>query len=123
MRVLLYTATAFFVVLGGVFAFYAFQGPEQPGGAKVVLSIDSRDAPAAATGNAEEPERDLYAEAAARLKSLEAPKPQRQIHDTDADAAAAKTSTSMATGSAPASEPLDMRRQTASRQPKRRSAE
>lgn len=72
MRVLLYTATAFFIVLGGVFAFYAFQGPDHPSGAKVVLSIDSRAAPGAAAGNAEEPERDLYAEAASRLKSLEA---------------------------------------------------
>ena len=74
MRVLFYTATAFFIVLAGVFAFYAVQGPEHEGGAKVVLSIDSREAPGGAAASAEAPERDLYAEAAARLKSLESEK-------------------------------------------------
>lgn len=90
MRVLLYTATAFFIVLGGVFAFYAFQGPDHPSGAKVVLSIDSRAAPGAAAGNANEPERDLYAEAAARLKSLEASK-EGGNPDTQPTAAAGET--------------------------------
>ena len=74
MRVLFYTATAFFIVLAGVFAFYAMQGPEHPSGAKVVLSIDSREAPGAATEAVEAPDRDLYAEAAARLKNIEAGK-------------------------------------------------
>ncbi len=74
MRVLFYTATAFFIVLAGVFAFYALQGPEHPGGAKVVLSIDLHEAPGRATSSAEAPERDLYAEAAARLQSLKSGK-------------------------------------------------
>jgi len=74
MRLLFYTATAFFIVLAGVFAFYAFQGPEHPAGAKVVLSIDSREVPGGATDSTDEPERDLYAEASARLQSLEAGK-------------------------------------------------
>jgi polysaccharide deacetylase 2 family uncharacterized protein YibQ len=69
MRVLLYTATAFFTVLVGVFAFYAIRGPEHPSGAKVVLSIDAREAPGGAADTAPEPERDVYAEAAARLQS------------------------------------------------------
>jgi polysaccharide deacetylase 2 family uncharacterized protein YibQ len=87
MRVLLYTATAFFIVLAGVFTFYGLQGPEHPGGAKVVLSIDSREAPGGATGSAEEPERDLYAEAAARLQSLEAAKEHGKPGGEDAAAA------------------------------------
>lgn len=76
MRVLFYTATAFFIVLAGVFVFYALQAPEHAGGAKVVLSIDSREAPGGATANAQEPERDLYAEAAARLQRVETEKAQ-----------------------------------------------
>jgi polysaccharide deacetylase 2 family uncharacterized protein YibQ len=69
MRVLLYTATAFFTVLAGVFTFYAIRGPEHPSGAKVVLSIDAREAPGGAIDSAAEPERDVYAEAAAQLQS------------------------------------------------------
>lgn len=84
MRVLFYTATAFFIVLAGVFAFYALQGPEYPSGAKVVLSIDSQKSPAGAASNAEEPERDLYAEAAARLKNIEADKTRSNPGDKSA---------------------------------------
>jgi polysaccharide deacetylase 2 family uncharacterized protein YibQ len=69
MKILLYTATAFFIVLAGVFTFYGLRGPDQPGGAKVVLSIDSRAAPGGATGSAAEPERDVYA--AARQQGTE----------------------------------------------------
>ncbi len=76
MRLLFYTATAFFIVLAGVFIFYAVDGPEQSGGSKIVLSIDSRAAPGEAAPGASEPERDLYAEAAARLKRTEGDKPQ-----------------------------------------------
>lgn len=86
MRVLFYTAAAFFIVLAGVFAFYALQGPEHPSGAKVVLSINSREAPGGAAGSAEEPERDLYAEAAARLHSLEAEKARGKPGGEDAAA-------------------------------------
>ncbi len=90
MRVLFYTATAFFIVLAGVLAFYALQGPEHSGGAKVVLSIDSREAPGGAVSSAEKPERDLYAEAAARLRNLEAGKVRgslggEDVAATDAD--------------------------------------
>ena len=87
MRVLFYTATAFFIVLAGVFAFYALQGPEHPSGAKVVLSIDSRDAPGGVTASAEEPERDLYAEAAARLQGLEPEKVRGRLGGEDPAAA------------------------------------
>jgi polysaccharide deacetylase 2 family uncharacterized protein YibQ len=87
MRVLFYTATAFFIVLAGVFALYALQGPEHSGGAKVVLSIDSREAPGGAISSAEKPERDLYAEAAARLKNLETGKIRGSLGGEDVAAA------------------------------------
>ena len=84
MRLLFYTATAFFIVLAGVFAFYALQGPEHPGGAKVVLSIDSRDVPGGAATSADEPERDVYAEAAARVQSLKGEKARGKSGGEDA---------------------------------------
>jgi polysaccharide deacetylase 2 family uncharacterized protein YibQ len=72
MRVLFYTATAAFLILAGVFAFYAIQTPDQAGGTKVVLSIDSSEMPVSdATSSEATGERDLYAEAAARLKRIE----------------------------------------------------
>jgi hypothetical protein len=77
MRLLLYISTGFFIVLAGVFSYFAFQGTEHSGGAKVVLSIDSREAPGGGvTAAAEDPDRDVYAEAASRLKRLEAAKDQ-----------------------------------------------
>jgi polysaccharide deacetylase 2 family uncharacterized protein YibQ len=46
MRLLFYTATAVFLVLAGVFAFYALQSSDQAGSARVVLSIDANERPA-----------------------------------------------------------------------------
>ncbi len=71
MRVLFYTATGAFLTLAALFAFYALQTPDDAGGAKIVLSIDSSQMPAAQGPGEEQPERDLYAEAAERLKRLE----------------------------------------------------
>jgi polysaccharide deacetylase 2 family uncharacterized protein YibQ len=49
MRLLFYTATVVFVILAGVFAFYALQMPDQAEGAKVVLTIDTQEAPTIST--------------------------------------------------------------------------
>jgi polysaccharide deacetylase 2 family uncharacterized protein YibQ len=45
MRLLFYTATAVFLVLAGIFAFYAMQSSDQGGIARVVLSIDANERP------------------------------------------------------------------------------
>lgn len=50
MRILLYTALAFFLTLTGVLAFFAMQSPTGNGGPKVVLSIDTGGSTNAADG-------------------------------------------------------------------------
>ncbi len=72
MRVLFYTATALFILLAGVFAFYALQMPQNDGAARVVLSIDSSKMPAVEAQADEGSAQDQIAEAAAKLKRIEA---------------------------------------------------
>lgn len=57
MRLLFYTATVVFVILAGVFAFYALQTPDQADGAKVVLTIDTQEAPPASVNTLNEEDR------------------------------------------------------------------
>jgi polysaccharide deacetylase 2 family uncharacterized protein YibQ len=45
MRLLFYTATAVFVILAGIFAFFAMQSSDQDASARVVLSIDTNERP------------------------------------------------------------------------------
>ena len=72
MRVLFYTATALFILLAGIFAFYALRAPASGGGAKVVLSIDASQMPGASSQASQGADGDLLAEAAARLKRADA---------------------------------------------------
>ncbi|WP_170937360.1 MULTISPECIES: divergent polysaccharide deacetylase family protein [Rhodomicrobium] len=55
-----------------MFAFFALQTPDHAGGTKVVLSIDSSEMPVSEGPAEPAAERDLYAEAAERLRHLEA---------------------------------------------------
>ena len=73
MRPLFYTATAVFVVLAGVFAFYALQTPGQNGAAKIVLSIDTRTAPPGETASTADDARDTVAETAAPSTQQDSP--------------------------------------------------
>ncbi|NJM33685.1 MAG: hypothetical protein HC850_02105 [Rhodomicrobium sp.] len=70
MRLLFYTATTAFLLIAGVFAYYALQSSEPGTGARVVLNIDASKMPAdnAAPSDAD---RNMFAEAEAKLKSLE----------------------------------------------------
>jgi polysaccharide deacetylase 2 family uncharacterized protein YibQ len=71
MRLLFYTATAVFLILAGIFAFYAMQGTEQAGAARVVLSIDANERPSADAGRPQSSVDDVLAKAEARLAAAE----------------------------------------------------
>jgi polysaccharide deacetylase 2 family uncharacterized protein YibQ len=58
MRLLFYTATAVFVILAGIFAFFAMQSSDQDVSARVILSIDANERPPAA-GEAERLQADI----------------------------------------------------------------
>lgn len=60
MRVLFYTALAFFLALTGVLSFFALQSPVGGGGAKIVLSIDTAGMPKDAS--IQSSTNDLFAE-------------------------------------------------------------
>jgi polysaccharide deacetylase 2 family uncharacterized protein YibQ len=70
MRLLFYTATAMFLILAGIFAFYAMQGTEQAGVARVVLSIDANERPSADAGRLQSSVDEL-AKAESRLAPAE----------------------------------------------------
>jgi hypothetical protein len=71
MRILFYTATTAFLFLAGVFAYYALQAPDHGTGAKVVLNIDTSQMPTGDGAVPSDADRNLFAEAEAKLKSLE----------------------------------------------------
>ncbi|MEJ2125058.1 MAG: divergent polysaccharide deacetylase family protein [Alphaproteobacteria bacterium] len=83
MRVLLYTATIFFVGVSGLFAFFAVQPSTSGTNAKVVISIDPSTMPTAAASNNARPTNMASAasfgdsnDAEARLGNNEAPSQQ-----------------------------------------------
>src|SRR5262245_39562125 len=60
MKALFYTATAVFITLAGVIAYFALQPPTSGSGARIVLEIDAGAMPAVETGSNASPALDPY---------------------------------------------------------------
>lgn len=99
MRALLYTATAFFIGLTGLFTFFALQPPLQEGGARIVLSIDTSSMPdveaaasappaAGSFATAEEPSTAAPAEAAPQAYSEQSDRLISPVAEASADSKA-----------------------------------
>jgi uncharacterized protein len=61
MKALFYTATAVFITLAGVIAYFALQPPTSGSGARIVLDIDAGAMPTVETGSNARPALDPYA--------------------------------------------------------------
>jgi polysaccharide deacetylase 2 family uncharacterized protein YibQ len=87
MRLLFYTATVVFVILAGVFAFYALQTPDQADGARVVLTIDTQEAPPASVNTlSEEDRRAILDESQQAAYEERDAQPDAPANDADPDA-------------------------------------